>query len=441
MSTEDESGGTGEGPAENSRSPNAPSNRSSERFEELRELQRVIERHEEHAFRVKGWFAAIIGLLAAAVYSQHVDISKAEFTFLAIVIFVMMTHWLLYHRLITRRAISRVEDIEKQKTPYDGSKIVETLSAPITARQLFNRRLDPQIHVPLLLGAVIVASLVGFVWTNPNLPLWPFSPPPNHSEPNAPARCAPTPNLPPACAPVAAQPSGFDSTFAISLVLLGLGAALLLRHDRAAKAAGAALLTLGSLHVFLAKEFKIEVDKFLAIKFAGSTPPPAPAPIEHFGAEHLGVINGFRVGAATIDDSGLEQPEAATEALAAICKHWGVRTDADHAMILIVGATDRLPLGSASHARFEANTGLALARAAAVEEYLTRNCWHSPHAPDPDNVVLLASGPHTTPLTATPTGTSTDRRVDVWVLANSRTPAAPAGGSAPERTPNAPVRQ
>jgi hypothetical protein len=102
-------------------------------------------------------------------------------------------------------------------------------------------------------------------------------------------------------------------------------------------------------------------------------------------------------------------------------------------MILIVGATDRLPLAGRTRARYEANTGLALARAAAVKDFLAGECWtKSAKMPDDKNVLLLVSGPHNTPADdgnaqhRPPHGYPQDRRVEVWALTSQPAPPADA---------------
>ena len=62
----------------------------------------------------------------------------------------------------------------------------------------------------------------------------------------------------------------------------------------------------------------------------------------------------------------------------------------------VFGGTDRLALGGAARSRYEANTGLAQARAAALKRDLEQRCL-SPLATSPGRVLLLASGPATTP--------------------------------------------
>jgi hypothetical protein len=145
--------------------------------------------------------------------------------------------------------------------------------------------------------------------------------------------------------------------------------------------------------------------------------------LSHFQPQYLGGVQGFALGKATLDAQGFggdaDGLAAAEQELRRICAAWTEQGERSDAMVLIVGGTDRLALAGSARSRYEANTGLAQARAASVKQDLERRCW-SPLVSAPGRVLLLASGPSTTPDRATAEdkhrGYPQDRRADVWVL-------------------------
>jgi hypothetical protein len=436
--------------------PSETLHQPSERFEELKLLQSIIARHEDYSFRAKGWFAAIVGALAAALYSKHIAVTRVEFVILTLVVYGALVIWLLYHRVIIRRAIGRVWEIENDS--YRGLRIVQTLSPRVPAREMFSLNWDPQVHVPIILGFSILAIFYALVVSNAELGTthsgsggtgvatsagevdrsgdtgftssaaevdrsnddWAIggSKSGGNFSFGRPDNTSPSRELP----PPPRQLIGFDGLFVITILLI-LGVGLILLRGIVPKAAGI-LLLLSGLNIVVVKEFKFNIDNFIgSVSFGPKTPPPPvtePQEPPRFGAQYLGGIEKFRLGHATMDGDGLEQLDAAMTEFDKICKGWQRRGDTENAMVLIVGATDRLPLAGANRRRYEANAGLALARASAMRNQLNDKCWTEPNKPpDPKNVILLVSGPRTTPDGRTgrpPQGFPDDRRVDVWAL-------------------------
>lgn len=178
---------------------------------------------------------------------------------------------------------------------------------------------------------------------------------------------------------------------------------------------------LGGVKVDLKAELQAEIHKELAS-------------IARFRPQYLGGVEGFALGRSSLDPDGFDDDDAAhataQQEVARICAAWQEQGAwrRDETLILIVGGTDRLALGGAARSRYEANAGLAQARAAALKQELERRCL-SPLATAPGRVLLLASGPATTPSRALPEeqrlGYPRDRRADVWVL-STVTPQPPA---------------
>jgi len=145
---------------------------------ELRTLQEIIARHENHEFRIKGWFVAIIGGLAVAIYSVHVPLDLWEYISVATVAAVSFWLWLLYHRDIVRLATERVSAIENSlriettitqlpmAIAYDGPKVAISLRKRFPFRTLIRDLiLDEQLFSPFII-AVLYLFLIGLFSPN-----------------------------------------------------------------------------------------------------------------------------------------------------------------------------------------------------------------------------------------------------------------------------------
>jgi hypothetical protein len=95
-------------------------------LDEVRTLQSVISHHEELAFRVKGWYLAVIGALTFGLY--HQTMGSDAFLCISQVMTVAFTIWLLFHREIVFLAIDRSNAVETSLSKlsndvYDGPKV------------------------------------------------------------------------------------------------------------------------------------------------------------------------------------------------------------------------------------------------------------------------------------------------------------------------------
>ena len=213
-----------------------------------------------------------------------------------------------------------------------------------------------------------------------------------------------------------------------NIALIAIGAVLLLiGRGRIAKGAGVAAIAGGLIgHGYLVKDFKI--DKIFGFdKFLSFGDPKLDfeirKDISEYSAssklEHVGAFPRFLLGSADLKQSDFDwQAEIHRE-----CAVWRTHTShGEEGVLLIVGATDRLPLHGGVANQYEANVGLAQARAEEVKRQLL-SCINAPesHPIDPLQVLTLASGPATTPTgksagSATKGGFPNDRRVDVWAF-------------------------
>ena len=209
------------------------------------------------------------------------------------------------------------------------------------------------------------------------------------------------------------------------------GFVLLLRGGAVSKAVGASLLTVGTLSgggFALVKElkidsvFKVDFDKLFDRLSIEQRQHEIPGP------ERLGFIERFVKGdSATIESAGREPaPAADAQAVTDITRHWlRGRSEGKNAVLLVIGATDRLPVRRAAGRQFEANVGLAQARAEGIKRAIIAKCKSIDSTCDlkEEQVIVLIAGPKHTP-PSTPgyvapdhsEGFPDDRRVDVWAL-------------------------
>jgi hypothetical protein len=214
--------------------------------------------------------------------------------------------------------------------------------------------------------------------------------------------------------------------------LLALGGALVLWKVRGprAQAVGASLMTIGLTcsagGLALVKELKIEslftvkTDRLFdhvrnEIAGLGTT-----------GPELLGFVDRFKLGDERLLETSAGQSADVRESavVGAMLDAWVTkRKDGTNAVLLVIGATDRLPISGAKRHQFEANVSLARARAEAVKQALIDKCRSTPQcAMKDDQVIVLVSGPLHTPTDALAPpaarrdGFPEDRRVDVWAI-------------------------
>lgn len=175
------------------------------------------------------------------------------------------------------------------------------------------------------------------------------------------------------------------------------------------------------------------VDARVGPKPPGPSSPPSPctptavdAPVA--GPQHIASITGFVSGSANQVDGGesILRMEVGRAADSWIAK----RKSGQHGLLLIVGSTDRVRLTQPRKAQFDANIGLAQARAEEVKSQLmsaiSKN--DSQASPTGDEVLVLASGPRHSPVacsgcTSIPEYPG-DRRVDIWVIWSAKSTAS-----------------
>lgn len=147
-------------------------------LEELKLLQEVIGRHENHAMRVKGLLFVIIAGLTAATYAEGMKGSRGWMFVGAIGLTLLFMVWELYHRAISQQAIIRAGKVESQlrgKADYDGPRIGHSLSNKIELQHLITEAFRPWNWSSLV---VVLSSLAFLFW---------FAPPPKEMPPEKPS--------------------------------------------------------------------------------------------------------------------------------------------------------------------------------------------------------------------------------------------------------------
>ncbi len=148
--------------------PESPLHWTSVALEELKELQAIVSRHEEHAFKVRGYLYVIIGAMTTSLFLEKPYLSPVGYAggcAIAIVLFMIME---LIHRCYAARAIARVSDVEKAlrgELDYRGPQICTSMRAPAGG---FIREMKVEFEYPTvplhyaLLGAFVAAvALIG----------------------------------------------------------------------------------------------------------------------------------------------------------------------------------------------------------------------------------------------------------------------------------------
>ncbi len=98
-------------------------------MEEIKILQNIVARHEEHIFKIRGWMLLIESALLGAQASSTIDLSLFSHFYWGIAVIFLCLVLELTQRETMRLAIQRVDNIEKAIRDggnYDGSKVVQS---------------------------------------------------------------------------------------------------------------------------------------------------------------------------------------------------------------------------------------------------------------------------------------------------------------------------
>ena len=134
-------------------------------LEELRQIQAIVARHEDHAFKIRGVMYALLTALTLPLFAEKRVISGQTFLTLSAIVVVLLLVVELVHRAFVRLAIERgakIEQILRDKEPYDGPKIAVSLGQSRVIEMMIKELFLPSIavHYVALLVALGVMSWV-----------------------------------------------------------------------------------------------------------------------------------------------------------------------------------------------------------------------------------------------------------------------------------------
>ncbi len=134
-------------------------------LEELRQIQSIVARHEDHAFKIRSVLYALLSALALPLFAEKKIVSGESFLKLSVTIIILFLVVELVHRAFVRLAIERgsfIENILRDKLEYDGPKIGISLDQKRLLRfmikELFSATVG--VHYVALLVSLVVISWV-----------------------------------------------------------------------------------------------------------------------------------------------------------------------------------------------------------------------------------------------------------------------------------------
>ena len=134
-------------------------------LEELRQIQAIVARHEDHAFKIRNVMYALLTALTVPLFSEKKLIPGKSFLVLASIVMVLFLIVELVHRGFVRLAIDRGRDVEEMirgKKPYDGPLIAESLGQQRLMSMMLSELRMPSIavHYICLLAAIVMIAAV-----------------------------------------------------------------------------------------------------------------------------------------------------------------------------------------------------------------------------------------------------------------------------------------
>jgi hypothetical protein len=101
-------------------------------IEELRQLQEIIGRHEDQAFKNRGWMYALLGALTAAFFKDGHLMRFGSYISISLLVSVFFLITELMHRGFVRLAIRRSAAVQshlRKGSKYDGPLVSESMAA------------------------------------------------------------------------------------------------------------------------------------------------------------------------------------------------------------------------------------------------------------------------------------------------------------------------
>lgn len=132
-------------------------------LEELRQIQAIIARHEDHAFKIRGMMYTLLSALTIPLFATQRTLSGQTFLTLSAIVVILLLIVELVHRAFVRLAILRAATIEKalrEGIEYDGPKISESLGQSRVREMMLKELCLPSItvqYVAILISLVVIA--------------------------------------------------------------------------------------------------------------------------------------------------------------------------------------------------------------------------------------------------------------------------------------------
>jgi hypothetical protein len=154
------------------------------------------------------------------------------------------------------------------------------------------------------------------------------------------------------------------------------------------------------------------------------------------GPELIGSFPGFSLGSTELD---LKNQDVGNEMRRLIDRWIAARASGRNGVLMFVGSADRVPLGPESRRQYEANAGVARARAESVRTQMLEQTKGLPESQRirEEAALVLVSGPRRTPAlpsndrASARAGFPEDRRVDVWAFWTTPAETAAPPSTAP----------
>jgi hypothetical protein len=134
-------------------------------IEELRQLQEIIGRHEDQAFKNRGWMYALLGALTAAFFKEGHLMRYGPYISISLLVSVLFLFTELMHRGFARLAIRRSEVVQihlRKGNKYDGPLVSESMAAFSYFRAVIGEIYLPTVWVHYI-GLWLIIGLIARV--------------------------------------------------------------------------------------------------------------------------------------------------------------------------------------------------------------------------------------------------------------------------------------
>ena len=136
-------------------------------LQELLQIQAIVARHEDHAFKIRGVMYALLTALTLPLFAEKPTITGQTFLTLSGVVIVLLLIVELVHRAFERLAIergARIEEILRNKETYDGPKIAVSLGQSRVIEMMIKELFLPSIAVHYIALMISIGVISAVMW-------------------------------------------------------------------------------------------------------------------------------------------------------------------------------------------------------------------------------------------------------------------------------------